>query len=409
MDLQIRPIGEDEFPAFCRTLESAFGNQAGEGEVAGWQSVTELERTLATFEDGSIVATAGAFTLQVSVPGGRSVPAAGVTAVGVRPSHRRRGLLRALMERQLDDIARGPEPLAILTASESIIYGRFGYGVATWQASLAIDPRRSAFAQPLDDAGRMKMVEPAEARAVAPSIHDRARVNQPGDINRSDAVWDLTTSDPEWSRPGEQPLFWAVHYSPVGEADGFVSYRVKRAWPEGLPGSEVRIDDLIGADADVEASLWRYILDLDLAGAVIAISRPLDEPTRWRLADPRRLRQRSVTDHTWVRLLDVPAALAARCYAVDDEIVLEVRDAFRPATDGRYLLRGGPDGGECERTAASADVTLGVAELGTAYLGDARLSVLARAGRVLEHRQGAIGRLDRMFRSDVVPFCHTGF
>jgi predicted acetyltransferase len=409
MDLQIRPIVEEEFPAFARTLEAAFGNQAGDGEVAGWQGVTEMDRTLATIEDGSIVATAGAFTLHVTVPGERTVPAAGVTAVGVRPSHRRRGLLRALMERQLDDIARGGEALAILTASESIIYGRFGYGAATSHASLAIDPRRSDFAQPREEHGRMRMVEAADARAIAPSIHDRARINQPGDISRSGAVWDLTTGDPEWARPGEQELFWAVHYSPTGDADGVVSYRVKRAWPEGLPGSEVRIDDLIGVDAEVEASLWRYVLDLDLAGLVIALSRPVDEAFRWRLADPRRLRLRHVTDHVWVRLLDVPTALAARHYAVDGEVVVDVRDPFRPATDGRYLLRGGPDGAECARTARPADVTLGVAELGTAYLGDARLSVLARAGRVLEHRDGTVGRLDRMFRSDVVPFCHTDF
>src|SRR5258708_6335608 len=159
------------------------------------------------------------------------------------------------MERKLEDIARGPEPVAILNASESIIYGRFGYGVATSHASLAIDPRRADFAQPLEDPRRMRLVEPAQAPALAPAIHERTRLNQPGDINRSDAVWDLTIADPAWARPGENPLFWAVHESPTGEADGVVSYRVKRAWPEGLPSSEVRIDDLIAVDASVEAML----------------------------------------------------------------------------------------------------------------------------------------------------------
>lgn len=409
MDLPIRPIAEDEFPAYCRAIEAAFGNQASDEEIAGWKSVTEFDRTLAAVEDGSIVATAGAFTLHVSVPGGLTVPAAGVTAVGVRPSHRRRGLLRALMERQLDDVANGPEPLAILTASESLIYGRFGYGVATSRASLAIDPRRSAFATPFEDPGRIRMVEPPEARTIVPAIHDRARVNQPGDIDRSDAIWDLMIADAPWSRDGEEPLFWAVHYSPTGEADGFVSYRVKRSWPEGLPDSEVRVTDLVGVDAQAEASLWRYVLDLDLAGQVIAESRPVDEALRWRLADPRRLRQRFVTDHLWARLLDIPAALTARRYRAESELIIEVRDPLRPAVDGRYLLRGGPDGAECARTTLTADLSLGVGELSSAYLGDARLSVLARAGRVVEHRDGALSRADRLFRSDLVPFSHTSF
>jgi predicted acetyltransferase len=255
----------------------------------------------------------------------------------------------------------------------------------------------------------MRMVEPAEARTIAPAIHDRARVNQPGDIDRSGAIWDFMIADAAWSRSGAEPLFWAVHYSPTGDADGFVSYRVKRSWPEGLPDSEVRVTDLIAVDAQAEASLWRYVLDLDLAGQVIAESRPVDEALRWRLADPRRLRQRFVTDHLWARLLDIPAALAARRYHVESEVVIDVRDPLRPAIDGRYLLRGGPDGAECVRTTLTADLTLGVGELSSAYLGDARLSVLARAGRVVEHRDGALSRADRLFKSDLVPFSHTSF
>ncbi|GAC1517383.1 MAG: GNAT family N-acetyltransferase [Acidimicrobiales bacterium] len=406
---EIRPVADDEFPAYTWTVQTAFGHHATEAETAGWRSITEIDRTLCVAEDGQIVATAGAFTFALSTPGGMSTPAAGVTAVGVLPTHRRRGLLRSLMARQLDDVVRAGEALAILTASESIIYGRFGYGVATSHASLAIDPRRSAYATPLEDAGRMEVLDDDSAARTVPSIHDRARRDQPGDVARSDAWWALQMSDPEWLRPGRPQKFWGLHRSASGEPDGYVSYRVAASWQDRLPGAEVEVLSLVGLDAAAELALWRFVLDLDLAGRVVAPSRPTDEFVRWRLADPRQLRVTAWSDHVWARMVDVPQALTARGYDEEDEIVMEVRDGFRPQSGGTFLLRTALSGADCTRTTRAPDLSIDVADLSAAYLGGSRLALLAGGGRVAEHRAGALRRADRLFAGATVPFCRSGF
>ena len=408
MDLSIRAVAGEEFIAFSRCVESAFGNQATAEEVADWRGLAEIDRTLAAFEGDQIVGTAGAYTFELSLPGGSAVPAAGVTAVGVRPTHRRRGLLRALMERQLDDVAGGPEPVAILLAAESIIYGRFGYGAATSVVEVSIDTRYGAFAgAPVDD-GRMQFVEPEDVGSIIPALHDQARRDQPGDINRTAAWWDLAARDPDWRHPGKARLFWAVHLGAAGQPDGFVSYRVGQGWSDDLPDSKVEVVDLIGLEPAVEVALWRYVLDLDLVSRVVA-ARPPEEAVRWRLADPRRMRTTSMTDGIWVRLLDVPAALAARRYSIDTELIFDVADPFRPSSGGRYLLRAGPDGAECARTKRSADISLGVAELGSSYLGQSRFTLLAGAGRAVEHTPGALRRADLAFSGFPPPHCRTGF
>jgi predicted acetyltransferase len=166
---------------------------------------------------------------------------------------------------------------------------------------------------------------------------------------------------------------------------------------------------LVGLTPQADAALWRYILSLDLAGTIQLHARPVDDPGRWRLADPRRLRTTHVGDHLWVRLLDLPASLAARRYATDGRLVLEVTDALRPRNQGRFLLEGGPDGASCEPTGADADLALDVADLGAAYVGGVRPTVLARAGRVVELRPGALRRADAMLASDPAPLCTTHF
>lgn len=405
----MRAVTEDEFGAYIRTVQTAFGNHPAEDETAGWRSISEVERTLATFDGDRIVATAGAFTFQLSTPGPRTVRAAGVTEVGVLPTHRRRGLLTALMSRQLDDIAEAGEPVAILTASESVIYGRFGYGAATFHRSVRIDPQRARFTEPLDDAGRIEVLDPSEAVKVVPGIHDRARLEQPGDIGRSEPWWALNITDPRWFRRGAPEKFWAVHVSGAGEPDGYVAYRVSPSWQHGIPGAEVDVAVLVGLHASVELALWRYVLDLDLAGTVIARSRPLDEPLSGRLADPRQLTTTSVTDQVWVRLLDIPEALRARSYGGEGELVFEVADTFRAASAGRFVLRTTGDQAECARTDQKPDISLGVAELSSVYLGQPRLAILAGAGRVVEHTPGAVHRADRLFAGPTIPFCRSGF
>ena len=409
MDVEIRPVTAEELQAFIPAVGLAFGDQPSAEEITGWSVMTEPARTLAAWDGDTIVATAGIDTIELTLPGAVSLGVAGITAVGVRPTHRRRGLLSQLMTRQLDDVVAAGEPVAILTASESGIYRRFGYGIASYQVALALETRFSAFSRPLEDDGRVEILDGTAARRELPLIHDQARRIQTGDISRSDAWWDMSCEDPEWSHRGSGRIFFAVHRDGAGEVKGWATWRMERSWPDGIARNIVHIADLAATEPQSEAALWRFLLDLDLVSEVRAYKRPTDELLRHRISEPRRLRTTTLRDDLWVRILDVPTALAGRRYLMEGELVLEVVDPFRPQTDGRYLLTGGSDGAECTATDRPADLSLDISTLGTAYLGLPRFGLQQRAGLVTELRPGAVARADLMFRSADVPFCRTPF
>jgi predicted acetyltransferase len=296
-----------------------------------------------------------------------------------------------------------------LGASESVIYGRFGYGLTTTFADYEIDPRRGQFLRPPATRGRLRLLEPEETAKIVPPLYDRYRRRQPGELTRPQAWWDVYARDPDWTRQGASRHYDVVYESEPGRVDGWVSYRVENRWPNGLAANVIKVRMLVGLGSEAEAALWRYVLDLDLAGTVQLHGRPVDDPVRWRLADPRRLRLTDLGDHLWLRLLDLPGALAARRYAVADALVLEVTDALRPRNQGRFRLEGGPDGAACAPATAAPDLVLDIADLGAAYLGGASLASLARAERVTERTPGALLRADRMFAADPPPVCTTHF
>ena len=410
MDLELRPIVDEEYPAWSRTVERAFGAQPSEQEVEDWRLVFERDRSLAVFDGPDIVATTGAISFDLTLPGGTVTPVAGVTAVAVRTTHRRRGLLRALMERQLDDVAARGEALAVLTASESLIYGRFGYGLASTNAWCRIDTAGTDLARRPDAGGRLRQVERDEATRSIPVVYDRARTRHPGALSRSDRYWQRWFLDREQWRQGASARFYVLHVDAAGAPDGYLAYRAKEGdWGHGLADGTVIVEELDAVDDEVEAALWQYVLDIDLVRHVRADARPVDEPLRWRLADPRRLQTSALFDHLWVRLLDVPAALSARRYAVDARLVAELRDPFRPSGEGRYVVDGGPDGAECRPTTSDPDLVLGVAELGALHLGGVTATTLARAGRVEERSAGALRVADAFFPSSPAPWCCTPF
>jgi predicted acetyltransferase len=251
----------------------------------------------------------------------------------------------------------------------------------------------------------MRRLDNDAALKVLPAVHEAIRLTQPGDVNRPVGWWEYVVSGVDPQEQGKPPKFWAVHESNSGEPDGFVCYRFDHSWEHGLPNSRLEVSDLMGIDAEVEVALWEYLLGIDLVGRVQVGYRPLDDPFRRRLVDPRRVRTLAVADHIWVRLLDLPAALSARTYATDDSVVFEVHDQFRPANDGRYEV----SGGGAKRSRAKADVALSAADLGAAYLGGVTFSHLARAGRVEERKPGGLRRADMLFSCDPPPFCRTDF
>jgi predicted acetyltransferase len=356
-----------------------------------------------------MVGTGGAYSMDLTLPGLTTIPIGGLTAISVLPTHRRRGILRSMIAYHFQEVEGRGELVSALGASESLLYGRYGYGLATSAADYEIDPRRGQFLRPFAGRGRLRLLEPEETAKILPPFYDRYRHGQPGELSRPQAWWDTYARDPEWSRHGASRHYDVVYESAPGRVDGWLGYRVENRWPNGLAANIVTVRNLVGLTPEAEGGLWRYILDLDLAGTVKLLDRPVDDPVRWRLADPRRLRVIHVGDQLWVRLLDVPGALAARRYAVSGSLVLEVTDALRPRNQGRFRLEGGPDGATCAPVNASPDLALDVADLGAAYLGGASLASLARAERVAELTPGALLRADRMFAASPPPICTTHF
>jgi predicted acetyltransferase len=407
VDVEIRPVTAEEWPDYLRAQHIPFGVQISDEEMKVQAQRYGAWNTLAAFEDGRIVATAGDWDMYLTLPGMTEVHAPGVTAVGVLPTHRRRGLLTALMRHQLDDYRGRGEAVATLLAAESVIYGRFGYGWATTSMATELDRAHGVFAGTPGAGARVQLVDKSEAAKVLPDVFDQTRRCQPGEVSRPDGWWQSFLRDPEWMREGDSEMFHVVCRD--GSDAGFVSYRMKESWADNIPQYTLRVVQLMASSAAARAALWRFCLDVDLVAKISFENIPLQDPMRWMLRDPRRLRTTTVSDWLWVRLIDVARALEARRYRVEDRLVLEVADAFLPENDGCYELDAGPYGARCRRSRADPDLRLSVAELGSAYLGGVPVSALAAAGRVEERTAGAVARADLMFGSDTAPWCSTDF
>jgi predicted acetyltransferase len=399
VDISLRPISDDELDDMVRTAALAFGFEYSKEFVDIERLVFEPDRTAGAFDGNVLVGTSATATFRLTVPGAVA-PAAGLTTVSVIPTHRRRGVLTALMEHHLEKVGGRGEPLSILWATEASIYGRFGYGMATASCRFRIDRAHSRFQRPHRSTGRTRVVDQEEALRAFPEIYRREQESHPGMIQWTPAWWRYFLTHPLHHKEGG-PIY--VLHDTAGALDGYLVYRFKRGWNEGVPTGTVEVDDLIANGPGAYADLWRYCLDLDLAAQVTGDHLRADEPLLHLLFEPRRLRL-TVGDGLWVRLVDVPAALTARRYAVTGRLTLAVRDAFSPKNEGLYELEGGPDGAECRPASGEPDLTLGAGELGAAYLGGTRFRTLERAGRVVEGRPGAITRADAMFAWDPAPW-----
>jgi predicted acetyltransferase len=396
----VRPAHDaDEFTEAVLCIGQYFGMEPTPERIERFMKVLDHERMHAARDDGRIVGGAGAFTFEMTVPGG-AVPTAGVTVVGVYPTHRRRGVLRAMMRAQLDDVHERGEPVAALWASEETIYGRFGYGIASCSGAFELSREYSAFARPLERRGTVRFVDAEEAAKLLPPIWDSVRAVTPGMMSRSPEWWELRVlSDPPDRREGGGPKRIAL-LELDGKPEGYAIYRHHPGWNDGVSSARLGIVEAIATDGQPTAELWRFLLDIDWQAKVSAQLLPVDHPLFFLLANPRRLGFR-VGDGLWVRLVDVGAALAARAYSGDGAVAFELDDEFCPWNAGTWRL----EGGEAARADGDADLRLDVQALGSAYLGAFTFSELARAGRVEELREGALERADAMFRASRAPWC----
>ena len=409
MTIDITGVAESEYTGFNRVDELAFGYDATDEENELDRTLREPKRMIAARMDGIMVGIAGAYSFDMTVPGG-SAPVAGVTWVGVLPTHRRRGVLTAMMRHQLHGLHESlGEAVAALYASESVIYGRFGYGQASQELRLTM--RRGANAlrrtNPPDDSLTLRLCDPNEILPSLKPVYEVEQAQRPGMLARDDRWWRVTTFWPERRRDGASSLR-AVTASDDARLRGYAVFAIKDDWVEGRPASVVRVREMFATDPEAYAAVWRFLLDIDLTATVEARSRPVDDPLLHLLTDPRGA-QPVMTDGLYVRLVDLDRALVQRRYDAPVDVVLDVTDDFCPWNAGRWRLAGDSTGATCTRTHDSPDVTLSATELGAAYLGGTSLGTLARAGRVREQTSGALAAVNRAFRSEPLPWCAVMF
>jgi len=413
MPQTIRPIEAEELAAWFEAFGTAFYIWPTDPEaMAEFRRPTlDLERAIGAFEDDQIVGTFRTFPTQLTLPGGSRIQVNAVSGVGVRPTHRRRGTLGRMMA---DDIARATargDAASILIASEWPIYGRFGFGPATWKANWTFRPRSMRFLG--DPVGSVEIVRADAAREVIADVYDAYATAQPGEISRTDHRWGVDLGLMDWpGRPRWQGKV-AIHRDESGQPDGFVRFHGEENWGDGgIPEHAMLVDELHGVTTAAEVELWRFLAQMDLTGVITAENRRAQEPVIWFLEDARAARPSGPTEFLWLRPLDVPALLSARAYECDAALVLEVQDVVdgRPGpAAGRYRLEARDGTATCERTDAEPDLSIDARHLGAASLGGTRLSDVTRAGGAVEHRAGALRDSDLLFRTAEPPWCSTWF
>jgi predicted acetyltransferase len=399
-DYSIETATENDWDSLHHVAETAFLESDGEDANAARRAVMELDRTLVARRDGEIVGTASIQTRRLAVPGA-VVPAAHVTMVAVVPSARRRGILTGFMHQQFADARAAGEPVAVLWASEGRIYQRFGYGLAASRLSMSIDRNEVRLTVPAAADG-VREGSPADLRDQLVTLFEEVYQRRPGWSQRSRRHWDFRLVDlPEW-RNGDSALRAVVHTDDGGRVDGYALWRANRRWNEGGPAGHVRVAEHVATTPEAYAAIWQFLMAIDLTRTVDVWLAASDEPLLHAVTDPRRLDAR-ISDALWLRLLDMPAALSARRYATDIDVVLEVTDEMLPDNAGRWRLRGGPDGATCDSTVDEPDVSCDVRALGAVYLGGTSLSTLAATGQVAEHTVGSMARADAGLRWPTAP------
>ena len=415
----IRPVSSEEFDGIHSVDMHAFhGSPLSEDDRELVLARLEFDRSLVAFDGTMPVGVTAAYSFQLSVPGSQTLPAAGVTWVAVLPSHRRQGVLSSMMRRQLADVRDRGEPLAVLWASEATIYSRYGYGLAMWHADLIVQRGEGALDKdaPTDASLRLRIVDSAAALPELAKVYDAVLPSRPGFIARNEAWWRAAVYDPADDRQGASPLHCVLAEDDSGPR-GYALYSGLNVWdPEtSLPDGVLNVRELVCADPAASAALWSDLLNRDLITEFRLRKRPVDDPLLYQLADPRRARPR-LKDALWVRIIDVPGALARRRYSCPVDVVIEVRDDMIPSNAGRWRLTAAGAAAyglqaSCVPAdpAASADVELDVTELGAAYLGGIRLGALAGAGLVTERRPGAVRQLSAALSWDPAPWCPVNF
>lgn len=399
MDIEVRPCSSvEELRDALNVISHYFGHENQLEDAERFAKWIEVERMHVAFSGDEMIGGAGAFTFQMSVPGGALIPTAGITVVGVLPTHRRRGVLTSLMKEQLADCRARGELAAYLWASEATIYGRFGYGLASRTGGISLAKERTRFAMPFESRGTVRLVELEEAARTFPPLYEQVVAQRPGMFVRSKEWWETRKlfDDPARRQGGPKNR---VLLELDGTPAGYAIYNVKQDWAGGVSKGIVNIVEVVAPTPAASRELWRWLFDFDWTSEFSAHLLPLDHELFLLVAEPRRLKF-TIDDGVWVRLIDVGQALSARTYN-DGEIVLDVADALLPENAGRWRVTSTG----AERTDDAADLSLDITGLGSVYLGGFTFDTLVRGSRAQELTERAAARADALFRTNTEPWC----
>jgi predicted acetyltransferase len=405
--MQIRNVMPEEFADYIAMLELSAGRHPTEEAVADARPLYDLSRASVALDGQRIVGGAATDHLELTVPGPHLVPVARTMLTGVLPTHRRRGVMRGLMEAQIRDAREHGELLLAGTTPVPGIVGRFDYIAATQAMAIEFAPDVRLWAGARELPGRVQMIDPADVGTILPTVFDAHRLDQPGQILRRPEFWQLWRKDRQVFRTAASDRFAVAYVDDTGRAEGYLTYRLTTGVLRETPIETLVIEDLITVTETARHALWSYLIGFEQARLVTGTNLPMDEPLGWLLSDRRQLRVTGVRDFLVLRIADVPRALAARGYHGHDTLVLHVSDPLLSENNGRFVLHSGPDGSSCEPTALPSDIELPVAALAAGYLGGFTFDALARSGLARERTPGALNRADAMFASRPYPWTVT--
>ncbi len=398
----------DALRAYMAPIATAFGEGLDDAEFDADRPVWEVDRFIGAADGERWVGGGAAYSFRLTVPGRREVGAAGITGIGVSPDYRRRGILTRMMRWLLDQAAERGEPVAILYASEGAIYPHFGFGLATLQGGFDCERSHFRFARPAESLGRVRLVEVDEAMRMIPDLYDAVRHEHPGAVTRSGAKWRAQMLGDGGPMRGKLGSKYRAVLEVGGRPRGYALYRLKGDWDERGPRSQLTAMEVIGLDPAAERALWEWLAGIDLVGRIKAWRAPVSHPLLLQLEDIARLGF-VVGDGIWLRIIDLPATLEGRSYEGSGVITLEVTDAFVPANAGRWRVEVTGGAASVSPSEDAPDLALDTSDLASTYLGGFTFRDLIRAGRAVEHREGAIADADRLFRTDTVAWCATPF
>ena len=407
MTIELRPVTDNNFVEWRKAVRHGFGQHVHPDDIARLRhDRAELDRLVAAVDTVSdrIVGTGGADSYSLTVPGGATVPMAGVAYMTTSVTHRRQGAFSGMMSQIHDEARERGDIVSGLWASQSHLYGRFDYGLAVNSYDWEIDPTFGMFTHtPITDDhnSHVYFVDAQEAASILPGIYEQMHLHTAGAVDRNAGRWRYELFDEERVRNGASELFFAV-CEEDGEQTGYVAYRMRRIGDSDMGTLEVT--EQVSITDTAHASMWRFILNFDLVGKITAVNRPADDPLWWMLSDPRRLTRKS-HDSLWVRLLDIPKALEARTYNADGRLKIGLVSESQPEVSGTYVLDIDDSQASVKKTTDKPDVVMTPADLSAIYLGGVAPSPLVEAGRIDLLTTGSLAKLHGMFATDSAPWC----